>query len=222
MAKTSIKIEDAGPGPVCRAAARTRDKEVTVPAILEAACAVFAQYGLQGARTEDIASRAGIAKGLVFHYFKSKELLFEAVLERAYEPLREVLDTPILLSTPPEAALVSLVEKLLAAMMETPHGPAIFILESIQNGGKHYRKLGMPSLYRSLESLLRRGIRMGVFRKMDPYHASVNIIGLCAFYFCAMNNFDRSGGAEDPMSTKALTRHSREVLAFVAAATRPK
>lgn len=201
------------------AQARTRDKDATLAAILEAASTVFAQHGLRAARTDEIALRAGITKGLIFHYFASKEHLFEAVLQRAFEPLREVLDDTTVRSGPPQEALRLLVERLMIAMNACPQGPAIFLMESIQNHGEHYRKLGMPSLYRALEDILRTGARQGVFRKLNAHHAAINIVGLCSFYFCAINNFTHVDGADDPLSPKALRHHSREVLAFVEAAT---
>jgi AcrR family transcriptional regulator len=45
-------------------------------AILEAAARVFAERGLRGTRMADIATRAGIGKGTVYEYFRSKEDLF--------------------------------------------------------------------------------------------------------------------------------------------------
>lgn len=207
----------SAPGEVTKA--RIRDKDATLAAILAAASVVFAQHGLRAARADEIASRAGVTKGLIFHYFGSKEHLFEAVLQRAYEPLRGILEDKALRSDPPEIALRLLVGRLLVAMTACPQGPAIFILESIQNHGQHYKKLGMPSIYRALETVLRNGVREGVFRKLNAYHAAINIVGLCSYYYSATNNFILEEGAEDPFSPKALSRHTREVLAFVQAAT---
>jgi AcrR family transcriptional regulator len=48
-------------------------------AIVEAAAAVFAERGFQAARVADVAERAGIGKGTVYEYFRSKEDLFLAV-----------------------------------------------------------------------------------------------------------------------------------------------
>jgi len=59
-----------------------RDKEAAVSAILSAAESEFARYGLRGARVETIANTAGVTKGLIFHYFESKEHLFEVVVSR--------------------------------------------------------------------------------------------------------------------------------------------
>jgi TetR/AcrR family transcriptional regulator len=66
-------------------------------------------------------------------------------------------------------------------MAEKPLSPAIFILESIQGRGEPFRRLGMPSLYARVETLLKRGIAAGEFRKMDPWHGAINIIGSLRF-----------------------------------------
>jgi TetR/AcrR family transcriptional regulator len=50
--------------------------------ILEAAIQAFSESGLAGARTEQIAEAAGVNKALLYYYFRSKEALYEAALER--------------------------------------------------------------------------------------------------------------------------------------------
>jgi TetR/AcrR family transcriptional regulator len=201
-----------GNGPQHR---QTRDREVTVPAILAAAEIEFASHGFTAARTESIAARANVVKGMIFHYFKSKEGLFEAVLERAYQPFSEALDKSLDKNLSATDALLTFVDRLLAAMAERPLSPAIFVLESIQGGGEHLRKLGMPSLYARVEALLKKGIAAGEFRKMDPWHGAINIIGLCGFYFCAAGNLSQTEKGSGPLNRASLKRHAVEVLAFV-------
>ncbi|USB32255.1 TetR/AcrR family transcriptional regulator [Paenibacillus sp. YPG26] len=53
-------------------------------AILDAAFALFGSQGFYDAKISDIADLAGIAKGTVYLYFKSKEKLFAAVSERDF------------------------------------------------------------------------------------------------------------------------------------------
>ncbi|MBL8939529.1 MAG: TetR/AcrR family transcriptional regulator [Archangium sp.] len=53
--------------------------------ILDAALEEFATRGYEAASTNLIASKAGVAKGLVFHHFGSKERLFEALFDRELE-----------------------------------------------------------------------------------------------------------------------------------------
>jgi len=47
--------------------------------ILNAAKHVFQRKGLDGTRMQEIANEAGINKALLHYYFRSKQLLFEAV-----------------------------------------------------------------------------------------------------------------------------------------------
>jgi AcrR family transcriptional regulator len=58
-----------------------------MPQILEAALAEFAERGYGGARMAAVAGRAGIAKGLVYHYFPSKEDLFRATVRACTQPV---------------------------------------------------------------------------------------------------------------------------------------
>jgi AcrR family transcriptional regulator len=63
--------------------------EVRRRAILEAALATFAEQGFAAARLDDVAARAGVAKGTLYLYFASKEALFEALIRDAVSPLLE-------------------------------------------------------------------------------------------------------------------------------------
>ena len=56
--------------------------------ILKHAMAEFATKGYDGARVDSIALRFGLSKNMLYHYFGSKEGLFIAVLEDAYEAFR--------------------------------------------------------------------------------------------------------------------------------------
>jgi TetR/AcrR family transcriptional regulator len=194
---------------------QTRDREVTVPAILAAAEIEFAANGFFAARTESIAARANVVKGMIFHYFKSKECLFEAVLEQAYQPFSDAMDKALDKNQSATDSLLSFVDSVLTAMMERPLSPGILMLESIRGGGEHFRKLGMPSLYTRIETLLKKGIAAGEFREMDPWHGAINIVGLCGFYYCAVNNFSHARRGANPLSEGSLKKHSAEVMAFV-------
>lgn len=59
---------------------RTND-ENTEEQILDAAKNVFQTKGMDGARMQEIADKAGINKAMLHYYYRSKQLLFEAVLK---------------------------------------------------------------------------------------------------------------------------------------------
>ena len=60
--------------------------------ILLAATEEFSEKGFFQTKTEDIANRAGVSKGLVFHYFKSKKNLYNQVVKVAIQQLEELFD----------------------------------------------------------------------------------------------------------------------------------
>jgi AcrR family transcriptional regulator len=58
-----------------------RRKDARPQEILDAALAVFAEKGFAAARLEQIAARAGVAKGTIYLYFDSKEAVFRALIQ---------------------------------------------------------------------------------------------------------------------------------------------
>jgi AcrR family transcriptional regulator len=58
-------------------------------AILDAALTVFSERGYESARLDDVAAKAGVAKGTLYLYFKDKEALFEAMVRSAVAPLMD-------------------------------------------------------------------------------------------------------------------------------------
>lgn len=68
---------------------RKVDPALRKQAILEAALTVFAERGYEAARLDDVAARAGVAKGTLYLYFKDKEALFEELLQGAVSPVLE-------------------------------------------------------------------------------------------------------------------------------------
>ena len=58
--------------------------------ILETALKLFARHGFDGTSTKQIAQAAGIAEGLIFHYFPSKDDLLSAVLETRHSFIGEL------------------------------------------------------------------------------------------------------------------------------------
>lgn len=68
---------------------RTKEKEVRTAEIEQAARKVFLSRGFQAATIQEIAEKAGIAKGTVYLYYKSKDDLYTALLLPSLEFLNE-------------------------------------------------------------------------------------------------------------------------------------
>src|ERR1035437_454029 len=67
---------------------RLRDSERTKFEILAVATEECARLGFAGARVDEIAAKTRSTKRMIYYYFGSKERLYVAVLEKAYEDIR--------------------------------------------------------------------------------------------------------------------------------------
>lgn len=81
--------------------------------ILDAALAEFSARGFEATRLDDVARRAGVAKGTLYLYFRDKETMFQELVRSA---LRPIIDVTIA-SPPPGMKLRDLAELLLATFV---------------------------------------------------------------------------------------------------------
>jgi TetR/AcrR family transcriptional regulator, fatty acid metabolism regulator protein len=103
-----------------------KDKETV---ILDAACRVFREKGFHQARITDIAQAAGISYGLVYHYFKSKSDLFDAILKEWWKGLFNLMEKWDNGETSVEDQLAALVAYFLEQYQKKPDLVHIFITE---------------------------------------------------------------------------------------------
>jgi AcrR family transcriptional regulator len=124
--------------PSPKASARTPQRErgrLRVAALLDAAGAVFADKGFDGATMTEIAARAGASIGSLYQFFPTKELVAEAVMDRDTEALIERLAA--FEAAAAKWSLVNLADRLapalldfrsdhpaFAVLLETPGAPA--------------------------------------------------------------------------------------------------
>src|SRR5215468_7883979 len=101
MKKVHIRSKEAGaPGRKPRGAAapapsnRAERAAERRAAIVEAAFDEFVARGFAATRIEDIAQRAGVAKGTIYLHFKDKESMFEELVRTAIVPLVARLAAP--------------------------------------------------------------------------------------------------------------------------------
>lgn len=164
--------------------------------LLAAARDAFASRGLEGARVDDIAQRAGINKQLVYHYFGSKDGLYTAVLEEVYREIREREQALELSSLPAETAMRRLVEFSFDYLAQHPEFVSLLADENA-HGGRHLQhspqveEMNRP-IIELLRDTLARGTADGVFRTgLDPLHIYLSIAGMAFFYFANIHTLSR-------------------------------
>ncbi|GMV00731.1 MAG: TetR/AcrR family transcriptional regulator [Burkholderiaceae bacterium] len=178
----------------------SRDPEATRETILSAATDEFAQHGLAGARVDRIAERAGVNKRMLYYYFGQKEELFLAVLEGAYQRIREEEHKLSLTQVEPTEAIRRLVAFTWDYHMAHPEFITLLNTENLYRA-RHLKKSSRVRTWHSpfvamIAEVLERGHKAGVFRAgVDPVQLYISIAGLAYFYlsnrFTLSTIFDR-------------------------------
>ena len=166
---------------------RLRDADRSQKDILDAALVEFAALGLGGARMDRIAERAGLNKRLIYYYFGSKEELFLAVLERAYEGIRGEETTLNLSKVEPIEAIRRLIAFTWNYYIEHPEFLTLLNSENLHRArhlkqSDKVRTMHSP-LVHTIADVLERGHKAGLFRAgVDPVQLYISIAGLAYFY----------------------------------------
>ena len=188
----------------------------TRAAILAAAANAFGQAGLAGARTDAIAAAAGVNKAMLYYYFKSKQQLFEAVIEDNFEEFNS--RALALLASPGSARSVLLrYVDLHFDFISSRHRYARIHQQMMMTGGKAFERLVRKYFVprnEALDRLLERGMAAGEFRPMDRRHTAISIIALIVFYFSAAPVLNVLGQS-DAYSPASLQERKDEVLNFI-------
>jgi TetR/AcrR family transcriptional regulator len=201
------------------------EPEKTRAAILKAALEEFSHEGVAGARTDEIARRAGVNKALLYYYFKDKEGLYASALEEVFSGLSArimaVLETPGL---PPREKLIKYVEAHFDYIASAPFYPRLLQSEFMRSGGRTLspvasrilERYGKP-LYLKLAGVIREGVAGGDFRNVDPAQTVTSLLGIIVFYFISLpaQQVMNSG---DPSSPERIAVRRTAVLDFVSSA----
>ncbi|MEM9549985.1 MAG: TetR/AcrR family transcriptional regulator [Pseudomonadota bacterium] len=166
---------------------RARDAEATRARILAAAKVEFATSGLGGARVDEIALRAEANKRMIYHYFGSKEGLFQAVLEEAYLDIRDAEQALALDHLSPRAALEKLVRFTWNYYLENPEFVTLVNSENLHKARHLDRsekiKLVSRRFVDMVQKLLDRGVADGVFRPgIDAVQLNITIAAIGYYY----------------------------------------
>jgi len=197
----------------------TRDAERTQAAILAAATQEFARYGLGGARVDRIALRAKANKRMLYYYFGSKEDLFLAVLERAYENIRAEEQKLRLTDLAPAEGVERLIVFTWNYFLAHPEFMTLLNSENLHRARHLKRSSKIEAMHSplvaTLSEVLARGARKGVFRDgVDPVQLYVSIAALGYFYLSNNHTLSTIFG-RDLLAPRAKAQRLRHMVELV-------
>ncbi|WP_039030486.1 TetR family transcriptional regulator [Leclercia adecarboxylata] len=187
--------------------------------IFLSALSLFAEYGLNGARMEQIAEKAGTTKRMVVYHFKTKENLYLLVLEYVYTQIRASEKQLSLEAMPPVEALVQLVETTFDYHADHPDYIRIICMENMQRGRFMQQSALLRQVNRSaldlLETILNRGKEKQLFNETVNARDLHRLISSFSFHYVA-NSYTFTLLFEDGADEQAQRQHYRKMAVQVA------
>jgi TetR/AcrR family transcriptional regulator, fatty acid metabolism regulator protein len=146
--------------------------------ILAAAVKVFAVKGFHSARVGDIAEEAGVAYGLVYHYFKSKEELLETIFRSTWTDMLARVREVEAAGVSPAEAVRQVTALLLRTWRRDPDLVRVLVREVTRSPHVQQEIEEITDAMEALENIVRRGQEAGEFNpELDPRVAAVVFYG---------------------------------------------
>ena len=108
--------------------------------ILEAAQKIFQAKGMDGARMQEIADKASINKAMLHYYYRSKQLLFEAVFKKSFALLAPQLNAILNDDSSLEDKIKNFTHNYISFIIKHPYLPN-FIIQELNRNPEFIKKI---------------------------------------------------------------------------------
>ena len=185
----------------------TDDDDPTAASILAAAVAVLAEHGYHGTSVRDIAARAGVSPGAIYHHFGSKQGVLVMILDRGIDRLvRRTEDALLAAGDDPADRLCAIVE---THVLAHAHGRReSFIgnseLRSLEPVGRALIVTKRDAQQRMFDRVVADGVTRGAFTTPHPVEAARVIVSACT----AVATWFRADG---PLPAEEVARRYQRV-----------
>ena len=182
----------------------SRRKEARPSELIAAALEVFVERGFAAARLDDVAARAGVTKGTLYLYFKSKEDLLEAVVRTGLVPVVREAESAVDTFDGHTAELMRhLVDVWWQSVGATPlSGIAKLVIAEAGNFpevARMYHDEVIHPVSRLIGRLLERGVARGEFRRVEAKYVEQIAMAPLVMLNVWMHSFRRHASASiDP------------------------
>ena len=186
--------------------------------IMNAAREVFTQKGFAATRMQEIADVAGINKGLLHYYFRSKNKLFHAVFDEAFGQFALRINEVFAADMPLFEKIEAFVSRYMDILIANPALPSFVINELNQKGGAFVNDLmnrkSKPNPL-PLIGQIQMEVQAGRIREVNPFHLVLNMISLCVFPFIARPLFQGIARVDDQAYLKIMDNRKQEIIDFI-------
>lgn len=168
--------------------------------ILDAAVRVFARQGFHTCRVSDIADEAGVAYGLVYHYFPSKEAILDTLFLERWDVMLAAIDEAAASDWTPREKLRAIASFIVDSYRHDPDLMKVIVVEVTRAantfGRTHLDKI--LQAYQGMARIVAQAQEEGIFRPdVDATFAAQAFYGLIEQVLTQWIFSDRTIGAEE-------------------------
>ena len=195
---------------------KTKDENTEVQ-ILDAAKYVFQSKGMDGARMQEIADKAGINKAMLHYYYRNKQLLFEAVFNNAFSLLAPQLNTILNDDSSIEKKIRNFTSNYISFMDKHPYLPAFVIQELNRNPEfilKMKNNLGFPNIEK-FKIQVNQEVKDGILKPISAEQLFMNVMALNVFPFVAKPLLMAFTNTDDEAYNGLIEKRKTEVADFI-------
>ncbi len=185
--------------------------------ILNAARRVFENKGMAGARMQEIANEAKINKSLLHYYYRSKQLLFEAVFKTAFNKLAPQINTVLNSDQSICEKIKNFSNNYTTFMIKHPYLPN-FILQELNRNPEFVKELISTKTFPSMNNFKNQisdAVKKGKIRPIEAEQLFINILALNIFPFIGAPLIKGFINATDKEYKTILERRKTEVSDFI-------
>lgn len=192
--------------------------------ILEAAEKVFHDKGFYGARMREIAEKAGINKGLLHYYFKTKHKLFEAIFNVAKNRMISKIQGILEKDMPLQEKVEQIVDGYLDMLIKHPNLPQ-FVLNELNSNpdqfvGKHFNH-SIKDTFSRLQDAIEQEVRAGKIQPIDARQLIMNLMSMIVFPFAGRPILQNLLAMDNTTYFAIMEERKTHIKAFVRNALRP-
>ena len=166
---------------------KTEKDNTTESTILNAAKSIFQRKGMDGARMQEIADEAGINKALLHYYYRSKQLLFEAVFKSAFSMLAPQLNKVLNSDDSLNDKIKGFTKNYISFTIKHPYLPN-FIINELNRNPEFVQKLISEKHFPTINKFKQQvteNIENGAIKPIKAEQLLIHIISLNIFPFIA-------------------------------------
>jgi len=185
--------------------------------ILNAAKSIFQRKGMIGARMQEIADEAGINKAMLHYYYRSKQLLFEAVFKKAFSLLAPQLNEVMNSDDKICDKIKNFTHNYISFVINHPYLPN-FIIQELNRNPEFMQNLMMEKHFPTIDKFrnqVNKKVAEGVLRPIKAEQLFINIMALNIFPFIAKPLLKSFVNANDTKYKQLMEERKIEVSDFI-------